>query len=99
MSGSRSRADVAKTAPPFSVRICHMTRAMVCASKQFGVGVPCQFKSKNSMPPSSMGHFQRLPSDPARIRSHFKELHQKLIAELAPVRALEDHFVWTIARL
>jgi len=29
----------------------------------------------------------------------FKELHQKLIAELAPVEALEDHFVWTIARL
>ena len=29
----------------------------------------------------------------------FKELHQKLMAELAPVGALEDHFVWTIARL
>src|SRR6516225_6927999 len=56
-----------------SVRICHMTRAMVSASKQFRCvsgGVSCQFKSKNSMPPSSMGHFQRPPSYPARIRLH-----------------------------
>src|SRR5262249_55747792 len=33
--------------------------------------------------------------DPAAL----KELHQKLIAELAPVGALEDDIVWTIARL
>ena len=33
--------------------------------------------------------------DPAAL----KELHQKLIAELTPVGALEDHIVWTIARL
>src|SRR5262249_44854658 len=29
----------------------------------------------------------------------FKELHQNIIAELAPVGALEEHIVWTIARL
>ena len=29
----------------------------------------------------------------------FKELHQNIIAELAPVGALEDDIVWTIARL
>ena len=33
--------------------------------------------------------------DPAEL----KELHRKLIAELTPVGALEDHIVWTIARL
>jgi hypothetical protein len=36
---------------------------------------------------------------PGEDPAAFKELHQKLIAELTPVGALEDHIVWTIARL
>ena len=59
-------------------------------------GVPCQFKSKNSVPHGAFSATAILPGeDPAAL----KELHQKLIAELAPLGALEDDIGWTIARL
>src|SRR5215813_8855466 len=96
--GSRSRADVAKTAPPFSVRICHMTRAMVCASKQLGVSV-MSVHVKKFRAALKHGAFSATAILPGEDPAALKELHQKLIAELTPVGALEDHIVWTIARL
>ena len=50
------------------------------------------------MPPSSMGHFQRLPSYPARTR-RIQGVAPEHHAELALVGALEDDIGWTIARL
>ena len=45
------------------------------------------------------GAFSATTILPGEDPTAFKESHQKIIAELAPVGALEDHIVWTIARL
>jgi hypothetical protein len=46
-----------------------------------------------------MGAFSATAILPGEDPTAFKELHQNIIAELAPVGALEDDIVWTIARL
>jgi len=45
------------------------------------------------------GAFSATAILPGEDPDAFKELHQNIIAELAPVGALEEHIVWTIARL
>ena len=45
------------------------------------------------------GAFSATAILPGEDPAAFKEKHQKLIAELTPVGALEDDIVWTIARL
>src|SRR5262249_9680750 len=54
--------------------------------REFGVQL-CpkdQFKSKNSVPPSSMGHFQRLPSYPVRIRLHSSNCTRRSLPNSCP---------------
>jgi hypothetical protein len=45
------------------------------------------------------GAFSATAILPGEDPTAFEELHQKLIAELAPIGALEDDIVWTITRL
>ena len=45
------------------------------------------------------GAFSATAILPGEDPDALKELHQNIIAELAPVGALEEHIVWTIARL
>jgi hypothetical protein len=75
-----------------------MTRAMVCASKQLGVSV-MSVHVKKFRAALKHGAFSATAILPGEDPAALKELHQKLIAELTPVGALEDHIVWTIARL
>jgi hypothetical protein len=71
---------------------------MVCASKQFGVPV-MSVHVKKFRAALKHGAFSATAILPGEDPAALKELHQKLIAELTPVGALEDHIVWTIARL
>jgi hypothetical protein len=45
------------------------------------------------------GAFSATAILPGEDPTAFEELHRKIIAELAPVGALEDDIVWTITRL
>ena len=45
------------------------------------------------------GAFSATTILPGEDPDAFKELHQNIIAELAPVGALEDDIVWTITHL
>ena len=75
-----------------------MTRAMVCASKQFGVPV-MSVHVKKFRAALKHGAFSATAILPGEDPDAFKELHQNIIAELALVGALEDDIGWTIARL
>src|SRR5262249_56790999 len=75
-----------------------MTRAMVCASKQLGVSV-MSIHVKKFHAALKHGAFSATAILPGEDPAALKELHQNIIAELAPVGALEDDIVWTIARL
>jgi glycine/D-amino acid oxidase-like deaminating enzyme len=57
---------------------------------------PCQSDSKNAL---KHGAYSATAVLPGEDEDAFRELHQKIIAELAPVGALEEDLVGTIARL
>ena len=80
----------------FSVSVVKLrTRVIRCRR----VGVPMSSRVKKFHPALKHGAFSATAILPGEDPAAFRELHQQVIADLAPNGALEDDIVATIARL